>query len=165
MRKVLSLLIGAALIVGCSPSKQRNADESDANTVSLDSIAADSAAMSLSYDSLVAVESRAAVDTAYASSNEYRQCHAVYDEIVAQLTVGMDESELVLFQLKNAVTAYYNAGKHYSSSPMEMRNPQNQERMKLYVKKAKELKEQLLASHPTQEQLRQLDSISKIIHF
>lgn len=164
MRKVLSILTGAALIAGCSPSKQRNVQDGD-GTAGLDSIVADSAAMSLSYDSLVAVESRAAVDTAYASSEEYRQCHAVYDEVVAQLTAGMDESELALFQLKNAVTAYYNAGKHYSSSPEEMRNPQNQERMKLYVKKAKELKEQLMASHPTQEQLRQLDSISKTVHF
>lgn len=161
MRKVLFVLMGMALLVGCN-QKQKNAP---ADEVNLEEVVADSSTVSQTYDSVVVCESRALVDSVYRNSEEYEKSHETFAHLVTVMTKGMDDIDLNLFLLRNAIASFRHSSEYFSTHTDEMRDMVNQKRMMLYGQKIREIRQKLILMRLSEEQQQQLDSLNSLIQF
>ena len=161
MRKVLFVLMGIFLLVGCNP-KQKNAPTDETN---LEEVEADSSSVSQTYDSLIVCESRALVDSAYRNSEEYKKSHEEFARLVTVMTKGKDDIDLNLFLLKNAISSFRHYSEYFSTHTDEMRDVVNQKRMMLYGQKVRELRQKLIQMKLSDDQQKQLDSLNSLVQF
>lgn len=161
MRKVLFVLMGTALFVGCN-QKTKTVPQDEAN---LEQVVADSSTVSQTYDSLIASESRALVDSVYRNTGEYKKRHDDYARLVTVMTKGMDDIDLNLFLLKNAIASFRHSSEYFASNTEEMRDVINQKRMMLYGQKIREIRQKLIQMKLSDEQQSQLDSLNSLIQF
>ncbi len=149
------------MLWGCNPKqKQVPTDESN-----LEEVEADSASVSQTYDSLVICESRAMLDSAYQNSDEYKESHDSFERVVGKMTEGMDEVDVELFLLKNAIASFLSASQHFATHTEEMHDVVNQKRMMLYGKKIREIRQKLIQMKLSEGQQNQLDSLNRLIQF
>lgn len=161
MRKVLFVLMGMALLVGCT-QKQKNVPADEQN---IEEVVADSSTVGQTYDSLIVCESRAMLDSTYRNSDEYKKSHEQFAILSAKLTEGKSDVDANLCLLKNAVSSFLHYSEHFAKNTAEMRDVVNQKRMQLYGQKVRELRGQLIQSKLSDEQQAQLDSINRLIQF
>lgn len=161
MRKVLFVLMGMALLVGCT-QKQKNVPADEQN---IEEVVADSSTVGQTYDSLIVCESRAMLDSTYRNSDEYKKSHEQFAFLSAKLTEGKSDVDANLCLLKNAVSSFLHYSEHFAKNTAEMRDVVNQKRMQLYGQKVRELRGQLIQSKLSDEQQAQLDSINRLIQF
>lgn len=161
MRKVLFVLMGMALLVGCT-QKQKKVPADEQN---IEEVVADSSTVGQTYDSLIVCESRAMLDSTYRNSDEYKKSHEQFAILSAKLTEGKSDVDANLCLLKNAVSSFLHYSEHFAKNTAEMRDVVNQKRMQLYGQKVRELRGQLIQSKLSDEQQAQLDSINRLIQF
>lgn len=161
MKKVLFVLMGMFMLVGCN-QKQKNVptDEQGINEV-----VADSSTVGPAYDSLIVCESRAMLDSTYRNSDEYKKSHELFALLSAKMTEGKSEVDANLCLLKNAVSSFLHYSAHFAKNTTEMRDVVNQKRMQLYGQKVRELRQLLIQSKLSDAQQAQLDSINRLIQF
>lgn len=161
MRKVLFVLMGMALLVGCN-QKQKNSPTDGTN---FEEVVADSLSVSQTYDSLIVCEGRAMVDSLYRNSEEYKKSHDDFAHLVTEMTKDMDDIDSNLFLLKNAIASFKHSSEYFSTHTDEMRDVVNQKRMMLYGQKIKEIRQKLIQMKLSEEQQSQLDSLNSLIQF
>ena len=161
MKKTIAFLVFAAILAGCTQKGNTTSD----STQLTDSLATDSTAIVMSYDSLIAVEARAAVDSAFATSDEFQQAKARFNDIIDAATDDMTDAQRLIMQLQYAINSLEDHGRHFASNVAEMRNPVNQQRMRIYAEKVKDLYNQLQKLELTPDDKLMLDSLSKKIRF
>lgn len=160
MKKLLFFFALAALVAGCTQKGNSGSDENAA-----DSLSSDSAAVTYFYDNLVNAEARAAVDSSYAKSEEYTMVHEAFDKQMDKMADNMTEGQSLLMQLHYAINCLEEHGRHFASNVEEMRDPVNQQRMRIYAQKVKDLRSQLEKLELTPDDKQMLDSLKKKIRF
>lgn len=158
MRKLCYIFILSLIFVACTDKKPAE-PQSQASSV------ADSVQIGIDYDSLVASEARAAVDTAFKASEEYKAAHEAYQKRLSEITEGQDEQDRLLAELELAAKALHNNGRKLTSNIEQMRDPVNQHRMRIYVDKIKSIQKQLSDYALADDQQVRLDSLVKTLPF
>lgn len=161
MKKVLFLLMGMFLLVGCN-QKQKDAPTDEQN---LEEVVADSSTVGPAYDSLVVCESRAMLDSVYRNSDEYKKSHDKFALLSAKLTEGKSEVDANLCLLGYQIASFLHYSEYFAKNTAEMSDVVNQKRMQLYGQKVRELRQQLIQSKLSDEQQAQLDSLNGLIQF
>lgn len=161
MKKVLFVLMGMFLLAGCN-QKQKNVP---AGGQGVNEVVADSSTVGPAYDSLIVCKSRAMLDSAYRSSDEYKESHEQFSLLSAKMTEGMSEVDAHLCLLKNAVSSFLHYSEYFAKNTVEMQDVVNQKRMQLYGQKIRDLRQQLIQSELSDVQQAQLDSINRLIQF
>lgn len=160
MKKLIIFLLLAAVVTACNNKKPEavptEGETTEANT--------DSAKLAQSYDSLVVTEARAAVDSTYVQSDEYKASHEAYDKMIARMTNGMEGADAALYQLEMAAASLQHNGSYFASNTELMRDPVNQQRMRITVQKAQELGKSIQNMGLTPDQQVLFDSLKAIIH-
>ena len=161
MRKVLFVLVGILLLVGCS-QKQKSVPQDESN---LEKVVADSSTVGPAYDSLIVCESRALVDSSYRKSEEFKNVHETYTSLYERMTEGMGKVDADLLQLKLSISAFNHNSEYFATHSSEMSNVVNQKRMMLYGQKIREIRQRLIQSKLSDTQQAHLDSLNTLIHF
>lgn len=155
------LLLAATMLVGSCRPKAKAPDDARQET----SVDVDSVSVRAALDSLMVVDSRAAIDSAYAGSEEYHEAHAAYDRIIDRLTEGEGDAGRILTELGYAIELMQTNGRYFATHSSEMAKPVNQQRMMLNGEKVKRLRQQLIQMKLTDEERGRLDSLNAVISF
>lgn len=134
VRIILQFIVAVALFASCMGRHKAPAD----NT-SVSDIVADSISVAECYDSLVMVEARALIDTAYVSTDEYKSAVEDYKAVMDKWLEGKTEADQLLCQIDIAKATLESKGRHFATHTSEMRNPLNQKLMMTYSRKLREL--------------------------
>ena len=165
LTKTMAVVLTAAIVCSCSGNKNKAVDSDEDSTATVVISVQSEAETSAAYDSLVVAEARAAVDEAYRESEEYQEAHDAYQQALSEVADDMTEAQQLLMQLEQAVCHLEDNGRYFANHVQEMQNPVNQQRMRIYADKVKELRRQLNDIQLLPDEQTQFDSLKERIKF
>ena len=161
----MAVVLTAAIVSSCSGNKNKAVESDEDSTATVVTGVQSEVETSAAYDSLVVAEARAAVDEAYRESEEYKDAHDAYQQALSEIADDMTEAQQLLMQLEQAVGHLEDNGRYFANHVQEMQNPVNQQRMKIYADKVKQLRQQLNDIQLLPDEQTQFDSLKERIKF
>lgn len=154
MKNYIFIVIIILVISGCVDKKSNNANSSF-------STEEDSIAVQERYDSIIDIQTKAARDSAYRCSEEYRYAMENYHRTISEHTVGMSHISQMLCEYETVINSMRQAGKYAASHPEQMKNRVMQEKMRQRGQEALKLYDQLKDMKMTDAEKKRFDELNK----